>query len=112
MNQEGLSWFILHPSSFILLFGVAPLQRYFLEPYRFIPPYRGTFWCRIASQAIPRHLRRKMGVMRFAFEGLEQFRSALEQKAGILLAANHSRWSDPMVLGVTAWQLRQYLYYV
>src|ERR1043166_4768166 len=85
------SSFILHPSSFRR--GSAPLERYFLEPYRFIPPFRGTFWCQVARRVIPRHLRRKMGVQRWSFEGLEHFRQALDQKAGILLAANHSRWA-------------------
>jgi 1-acyl-sn-glycerol-3-phosphate acyltransferase len=88
------------------------LERYFLEPYRFIPPFRGTFWCRLGRRVVPRHLRRKMGVIRFHDEGLEHFRHALEQKAGILLACNHCRWADPMVLGVMAWRLRHYLYYV
>jgi hypothetical protein len=88
------------------------LERYFLEPYRFIPPYRGTRWCRLARWVVPRHLRNKMGVARCHFEGMEHFKAALEQKAGILLSCNHCRWADPMVLGVLAWQLRQFLYYV
>lgn len=88
------------------------MERYFLEPYRFVPPFRGTFWCGVARRVIPRHLRRKMGVLHSHYEGLEHLRDALDQKAGILLAANHCRWADPMVLGVMASQVRQYLYYV
>ena len=88
------------------------MERYFDEPYRFIPPHRGTFWCGLARRLMPRHLRKKMGVSRWHFEGIEHLGGALRQQAGILIASNHCRWSDPMVLGVLAAQLPAYLYYV
>ena len=88
------------------------MERYFIEPYRFIPPFRSTFWCRVAKRVIPRHLRRKMNVVRWHFEGIEEFQQSLAQKAGILLTPNHCRWADPMVMGVFGLQARQYLYYV
>lgn len=88
------------------------MERYFAEPYRFIPPFRGTFWCAVARRLMPRHLRKKMGVHRWQFDGLEHLGAALQQQAGILIASNHCRWSDPMVLGVMATHLRAYLYYV
>src|SRR5688572_21470662 len=87
------SSFILPPSSFL----EPTLERYFVEPYRFVPPFRGTFWCRIAGRLMPRHLRKKMSVRRWEFYGLEHLGGALERKSGILIASNHSRWSDPMV---------------
>jgi 1-acyl-sn-glycerol-3-phosphate acyltransferase len=88
------------------------LERYFVEPYRFIPPHRGTFWCGLARRLMPRHLRKKMGVQRWHFDGLEHLGGPLQQQAGILIASNHCRWSDPMILGVMATQLRAYFYYV
>lgn len=88
------------------------MQRYFPEPYRFIPPFRGLFWARLAGRLMPRHLRKKMGVHRFHFTGLDHLRASLAQRAGILLTPNHSRWADPMVLGVMGTSIRQYLYYV
>jgi len=88
------------------------LDRYFIEPYRFIPPYRSTFWCRVAGRVIPRHLRRKRGVVRWHFEGAEAFHQSLAQKAGMLLTPNHSRWPDPLVMGVFGIEAKQYLYYV
>ena len=87
-------------------------QRYFLEPYRFVPPYRGKFWCRVAKHVMPRHLRGKMGVPRWHFQGLEHLRDSLSKNAGILLAANHCRWADPVVMGMLGVQLKQYFYYV
>jgi 1-acyl-sn-glycerol-3-phosphate acyltransferase len=88
------------------------LERYFLEPYRFIPPFRSTFWCRVAKRLIPRHLRTRMGVVRWQFSGTELFHESLAHKAGILLAPNHCRWADPLVMGVFGIQARKYLYYV
>src|SRR4051794_28681782 len=100
------------PAARILL-TAAPtnLERYFAEPYRFIPPFRGTFWCRLAGRLMPRHLRKKMSVLRWEFYGLEHLRGALEKKSGVVIASNHSRWSDPMVLGVMGTQSPAYLYY-
>ena len=88
------------------------VQRYFVEPYRFIPPYRGLFWCRLAARLMPRHLRKKMNVHRWEFSGLEHLRAAVERKAGVLLASNHSRWSDPMILGVMGTQIGAFLQHV
>ncbi len=87
-------------------------ERYFLEPYRFIPPFRGKFWCRIAKRLIPRHLRRHMDVLRWQFEGTELFHQSLAQGAGILLTPNHCRWPDPLVMGVFGIHARKYLYYI
>lgn len=98
--------------SFIREKRFSALERYFLEPYRFIPPFRSTFWCGLARRLMPRHLRKRMMVQRWEFSGLDHLRTALAQKAGVLIASNHCRWSDPMILGVMATQLRQYLYYV
>ncbi len=88
------------------------MQRYFTEPYRFIPPYRSTLWCRVARHIVPRHLRRKELVHRLQFQGLEQFHRSVEQKAGILLGCNHCRWADPMVVGLLGLATQQFFYYV
>jgi AcrR family transcriptional regulator len=87
-------------------------RRYFHDPYRFVPPYRGTFWCRVARHVMPRHLRRRMGVPRWHFEGLQHLRESLSRDAGIMLAANHVRWADPLVMGALGLQVRRYFYYV
>src|SRR4051812_40469892 len=61
---------------------------------------------------MPHYLRKKMRVTHWEFSGLEHLQEARDQKAGVLVAANHCRWSDPKVLGLMASQIRQYLYYV
>ncbi len=61
---------------------------------------------------MPRHLRRSMSVRHLHFQGLDYLRESLSKKAGILLASNHVRWADPIVVGAMGLQVQQYLYYV
>jgi Acyltransferase len=88
------------------------VQRYFVEPYRFIPPYRSTLWCRVAKHMLPRHMRRQIQVTHTQFQGIELLQESLRQKAGILLTSNHCRWADPLVMGALSVRLRQFFYYV
>ena len=89
------------------------MERYFLEPYRFIAPFRSTFWVRLSRGMILRNLRKKQNIIRFACTGKEHLRASLDAKAGILLTPNHSRWPDPMVVGtVLSQQFDEYPYYV
>jgi hypothetical protein len=88
------------------------LQRYFAEPYRFIPPYRGTFWFHVARWLIVPRLLRRMQITRLAFRGVEYVRQSLDRQAGILLASNHCRYTDALVLGRMGWTLRRPFYYL
>jgi 1-acyl-sn-glycerol-3-phosphate acyltransferase len=87
------------------------IRRYFTEPYRFIPPYRSTRWCKVFRWLLPGHLRR-LGVVRWKFEGTEHLVRSLHQSAGIILASNHCRWADPGILAMLGLSLRQYFYYL
>jgi hypothetical protein len=60
---------------------------------------------------VPRLLRR-MQITRLEFRGLELLRQSLDRQAGILLASNHSRYPDPLVLGRMGWRLRRLFYYL
>lgn len=88
------------------------MERYFLEPYRFIPPFRSTVWCRLARPVVNRHLRRTLGVVRTQFAGVEHLCDSLDRGAGILLTPNHCRWADPMLMSVLGRQVRRFFYYV
>jgi 1-acyl-sn-glycerol-3-phosphate acyltransferase len=88
------------------------LQRYFAEPYRFVPPCRGTFWFHVARWLIVPRLLRRMQVTRLEFRGVELLRQSLDRQAGILLASNHCRYPDPLVLGRMGWSLRRLFYYL
>jgi hypothetical protein len=87
-------------------------QRYFTDPYQFVPPYRGTGWCRLMAPIVKRQLQRAQGVERWHLQGVELLRQSLAEKAGILLAANHCRWADPSVLGMLGRELDCFFYYL
>jgi 1-acyl-sn-glycerol-3-phosphate acyltransferase len=88
------------------------IHRYFTEPYKFVAPHRGKLWCRVSRIYMPYHLRRYMGVKRLAFQGLERLQASLDQQAGVVLAGNHCRRADPVVVGLLGVELRRYLYYM
>ncbi|MFO0944449.1 MAG: lysophospholipid acyltransferase family protein [Planctomycetota bacterium] len=84
---------------------------HFLQPYEFIPPKPGTFWCWLFSfQVVPR-LQRTYGVHEHEFRGLDHLKDSLRRNAGILLAPNHCRYADPPVLGLLSLEAKQYFYY-
>jgi hypothetical protein len=60
---------------------------------------------------VPRLLRR-MQITRLEFRGVELLRQSLDRQAGILLASNHCRYPDPLVLGRMGWSLRRLFYYL
>jgi len=70
------------------------------KPYRFVPPYTGTAWARIFHYWLPSYLRRNYGIESVEFRGLDHLRASLAASNGTLLASNHCRPCDPMVLGL------------
>ncbi|MGL4551473.1 MAG: 1-acyl-sn-glycerol-3-phosphate acyltransferase, partial [Gemmataceae bacterium] len=88
------------------------MERYFPEPYRFVPPYRGTFWYRLSRGLITRTLRKAHGVTRLHFSGVDHLRESLGRKAGVLLAPNHCRGADPFAVGLLAGEVPQPVYFL
>lgn len=72
------------------------------EPYRFVPPRFSRFWARVIQWWLPGHLRKTSGVTSWECVDTERLRASLQSGAGVLLAANHCRPCDPMVLGLLA----------
>lgn len=72
------------------------------KPYRFVPPRFSPFWARIIQWYLPAYLRKRHGITSWECVGAERLRSSLNAGAGVLLASNHSRPCDPMVLGLLA----------
>lgn len=72
------------------------------KPYRFVPPRFSPFWARIIQWYLPTYLRKSHGITSWEFVGAERLRASLRAGAGVLLASNHSRPCDPMVLGLLA----------
>ncbi len=80
------------------------------KPYKFIPPWRGTFLPFIAQKFrfIDWYLRRKEGVVDYELRGLEHLEESIAQGHGTLLAPNHCRYADPVAMGFIARSLNVY----
>ncbi len=70
------------------------------EPYKFVPPYRGRLLSWMFRLWLKPYLRKAHGVVRCTYEGLDHVRDSLKAGHGILLCPNHSRDSDPMLIGM------------
>lgn len=82
------------------------------KPYRFIPPHRGAGWPNLIQRfnLYGKFLQRFEGVESYEVRHAERLRESLDAKHGILLAPNHSRMSDPLVLGFLAREANCLLY--
>ena len=82
------------------------------KPYKFIPPHRGNWWPSFVQtfRLIDRWLRRSHGVVQHECRNLNRLEASLAAGHGILLTPNHSRPSDPIVMGFPARELRTHVY--
>src|SRR5262245_6459725 len=74
-------------------------QIVFEEPYQFIPPVRTRYWPHILKHIVRPILRRTYGLVSIEYRGLEHYLQAIRAGHGILVAGNHCRPEDPLVLG-------------
>ncbi len=72
------------------------------KTYRFVPPRFSPFWARIIQWYLPTYLRKGFGITSWACVGAERLVASLNSGSGVLLASNHCRPCDPMVLGLLA----------
>jgi len=70
------------------------------EPYEFVPPGRSQFWPGVVGLFLKRYLRRQFAIHSIECREADRIRRSLDAGHGILLAPNHCRLSDPMLLGV------------
>lgn len=82
------------------------------QPYRFVPPRRTTFWWRLTRPFLPTYLRRTAGIAGVECRGTDRLRASLAAGHGILLAPNHCRPCDPMVLGSLAGEIGRPFYII
>jgi 1-acyl-sn-glycerol-3-phosphate acyltransferase len=82
------------------------------KPYRFVPPRRGTFWWRFFRPILPGYLRRTAGIERVECRGTDRLRASLAAGHGIMLAPNHCRPCDPIVLGRLSYDIGRPFYIV
>lgn len=76
------------------------------KPYVFVPPHRGNFWPSFIQRfrLVDWYLRQHDGVVSHECRHLDRFVASLDAGDSILLAPNHCRYADPLILG---WPARE-----
>jgi 1-acyl-sn-glycerol-3-phosphate acyltransferase len=69
------------------------------KPYQFVPPLRHRWWPAVLQPFLPWYLNRVWGVTSVECRNVEPLRASVAAGDGIVLAPNHCRLCDPMVLG-------------
>lgn len=82
------------------------------KPYRFVPPHHGTGWPAMIQRLrlVDLYLRKKEGVVQWQCRHLDRLRDSVQRGHGVLLAPNHCRYADPLVLGWPARELNIHLH--
>ncbi|QDV54837.1 1-acyl-sn-glycerol-3-phosphate acyltransferase [Rosistilla oblonga] len=82
------------------------------KPYRFVPPHRGDWWPSMIQKfkLYERHLRDTDGVVDYELRNVDRLQESLRRGDGIMMAPNHSRYADPLVLGWLAKQARTHVF--
>ncbi len=76
------------------------MQRVVLDqPYVPVRPHRGRLWPALLSLIVPHVLRKSYGVTRVECIHAERLRDSVRAGHGVVLAPNHCRDEDPLVLG-------------
>ena len=70
------------------------------KPYRFAAPYTGRLWPKVLGWVAGGYLNRRYGVAGVEIEGMERLAASAGAGHGIVLAPNHCRDCDPVVMGV------------
>jgi 1-acyl-sn-glycerol-3-phosphate acyltransferase len=80
------------------------------EPYEFIPPNYSDWWPSLIQWYLSRYLRKAHGVTTVECRDVGRLRKTLDTGHGVLLAPNHSRLSDPLVLGMLSRQIHRHFH--
>lgn len=80
------------------------------EPYKFVPPVYSEWWPTALRFILRPYLRKSFGIHSFECRHVERLKASLAAGHSIMLAPNHCRISDPMVLGVLGMEADCHLY--
>jgi hypothetical protein len=80
------------------------------KPYVFLPPYDSRVWPALLGPAIRPILRSKFGIRGLEFRGVDRLARSIEAGHGVLLAPNHCRPCDPLLIGEAARQASTAVY--
>ena len=70
------------------------------EPYEFVPPGKSELWPKVIGLFLNHYLRKTYAIHSVECRELERLRESLDAGHSVLLAPNHCRMSDPLVLGI------------
>lgn len=70
------------------------------KPYKFIPPVESSLWVSLLHSVLPSYLSRAWGLERVEFRGIEKLQGSISAGHGVLIAPNHCRPCDPMLMGM------------
>jgi 1-acyl-sn-glycerol-3-phosphate acyltransferase len=82
------------------------------KPYRFVAPHRGKLWWHLFRPLLPLYLRKSHGIVAVENRGIDRLRASLDAGHGVMLAPNHCRPPDPMVLGHLSYEIGRPLYVI
>lgn len=68
------------------------------KPYRFVPPHHGDFWPRLLRTCLPKYLDKNYGIEKFEYRSLDRIAASMAAGHGVVVAPNHCRPSDPLVI--------------
>ncbi len=80
------------------------------KPYKFVPPKQYSFWAHLMMPFLSGIVNRDYGIESSEFIGLEKLKNSLDAGHGIVLAPNHCRPCDPIVVGMMASSFSQPLF--
>ncbi len=75
------------------------------KPYEFVPAKQGNFWPGVLKRFLRRWLNKQAGITQIEYRGLEHLKASYAAGHGILLAPNHCRPCDPLVVGTLVREL-------
>lgn len=82
------------------------------KPYQFVAPHKSAFWPRALKTLLPIYLRKSHGIDSIEFRGIEHVRASLAGATPVILAPNHCRPCDPMVVGMLSKQIGRPFHYM
>ena len=77
------------------------------EPYEFVPPSKKEWLPTLIGLFLNPYLKNKFGIHSVECREVQRIRDSVEAGHGVLMAPNHSRMCDPMVLGVLCKHMRR-----
>lgn len=70
------------------------------EPYEFVPPIESDFWVwLVRTFRLKGYLHKFFAIDGYEIRGVEKLQQSVAEGKGVILAPNHSRLSDPLVIG-------------